>query len=173
MSYQLPGTKRFIPLTGLRQVPFGTVIDARHGRVKVTTVGPNGKLQTIEYYEGEFLLTQSRSGRVLATLVGGNFAVCPTARERAHRATATATASARRSSRKRLVRKLWANGKGSYTTKGNYASGAVLGTRWLTEDRCNSTWIHVATDRVRVTNLINGKHKTVRAGQTYKAILAG
>jgi hypothetical protein len=173
VRYRLPGTKKFILLTALRQIPFGTVIDARHGRVRVTTVGPHGKLQTIEFYEGEFKLTQSRSGRVLATLAGGNFRVCPTARERAHRASASATASARRSSRKHLVRKLWANGKGSYTTKGNYASGAVLGTRWLTEDRCNSTWIRVATDRVRVTNLINRTHKTVRAGQTYKAILPG
>jgi hypothetical protein len=173
VTYELPGTHTFVRLTGIRQVPFGTVIDARHGRVKVTTVGPHGVLQTVEFYEGEFKLTQNRSGRVLATLVGGNFAVCPTARERAHHARVSASISRRRSSRKHLVRKLWANGKGSYTTKGNYASGAVLGTRWLTEDRCNSTWIHVATDRVRVTNLINGKHKTVRAGQTYKAILLG
>ena len=49
----------------------------------------------------------------------------------------------------------------------------MLGTRWLTEDRCNSTWIHVVTDRVRVTNLINGVRKTIRAGQTYKAIFRG
>src|SRR5438128_2031979 len=173
VSYELPGTHTFVTLSGIRQVPFGTVIDARHGRVKVTTVGPHGVLQTIEFYEGEFELTQGRNGRVVATLVGGNFAVCPTARERAHHASVSASTSARRSSRKRLVRKLWASGKGSYTTKGNYASGAVLGTRWLTEDRCNSTWIHVVTDRVRVTNLINGVRKTIRAGQTYKAIFRG
>src|SRR5205823_3014315 len=88
-SYELPGTHTFVPLTGLRQVPFGTVIDATHGRVKITTVGPHGVLQTIELYEGEFMLTQDHSGRVL------------------------------------------------------------------------------------ITNLVSGKHKTVRAGQTYKAILPG
>jgi IPT/TIG domain/FG-GAP repeat len=169
VTYELPGTHTFITLTGIKQVPFGTVIDARHGRVKVTTMGPKGVLQTIEFYEGEFILTQGRNGRVVATLAGGNFAVCPTARERAHHA----SVSAKRRTSKRLVRKLWANGKGSYTTKGNYASGAVLGTIWLTEDRCNSTWIHVVSDRVQVTNLINGKKKTVRAGQTYKAIIRG
>lgn len=38
------------------------------------------------------------------------------------------------------------------STKGNYATGAVLGTRWLTEDLCGGTLIRVLTDRVAVTN---------------------
>ena len=67
------------------------------------------------------------------------------------------------------MRKLWAEGHGSYSTKGNYASGAVLGTRWLTEDLCDGTLIHVATDRVAVTNLVNHRHRTVTAGQSYLA----
>ncbi|MHB8235530.1 MAG: hypothetical protein ACYDHT_12845 [Solirubrobacteraceae bacterium] len=67
------------------------------------------------------------------------------------------------------MRKLWAEGHGSYSTKGNYATGAVLGTRWLTEDLCTGTFIRVLTDRVAVTNLITGKRVVVTAGHSYLA----
>ena len=136
---KLPGSSIFVALTGLRQIPFGTIIDATNGKVIVTTGGRNGVIQTITYSQGEFKLTQARDGLVVATLVGGNFTVCPTARERSH----LAHASAKRASGKHVVRKLWAEGHGSYSTKGNYATGAVLGTRWLTEDLCEGTLIRV------------------------------
>jgi ferric-dicitrate binding protein FerR (iron transport regulator) len=71
------------------------------------------------------------------------------------------------------VRKLWAEGHGSYSTKGNYATGAVLGTRWLTEDRCDGTLIRVLTDRVAVTDLVTHKHVTVQAGHSYLAKAPG
>jgi hypothetical protein len=60
-------------------------------------------------------------------------------------------------------------GHGSYSTKGNYAAGAVLGTRWLTEDLCEGTLIHVVTDRVAVTSFVNHRHLTVTAGHSYLA----
>jgi hypothetical protein len=162
---KLPGSRTFVALTGIRQVPFGTIVDARKGRVSVTTVGPHGALQTLIFFNGEFTLTQSRDGILVATLFGGDFSVCPTARERSH----LARASSKHASRKHVVRKLWAEGHGSATTKGNYAAGAVLGTRWLTEDLCDGTLIHVATDRVRVTNFVNHHHLTVKAGHSYLA----
>jgi hypothetical protein len=154
---ELPGTHTFVALTSLRSVPFGTVIDATHGRVIVTTAGPHGSTQTGEFFAGEFVLTQNRSGEVQAALTGGNFSVCPTARERGHRA------SVARSGR-RPVRKLWANAHGSFSTKGNYAAGAVEGTEWLTEDFCDGTLIRVTRDKVLVTNLVNHRHTLVRAG---------
>jgi hypothetical protein len=165
---KLPGSSTFVALESLEQVPFGTVIDATHGKVTVTTVGPHGALQTMTFFEGEFKLTQARNGMVTATLTGGNFSVCPTARERSHIARASAS-GASHASGKHVVRKLWAEGHGSYTTKGNYAAGAVLGTRWLTEDLCDGTLIHVATDSVAVTNLVNHRHATVKAGHSYLA----
>ncbi|HEY4427102.1 MAG TPA: IPT/TIG domain-containing protein [Solirubrobacteraceae bacterium] len=166
---KLPGSKTFVALTNARQLPFGTIIDATHGRVAITTAAANGHLQTIVLYEGEFKITQSHNGVVLATLMGGNFSVCPTAAERAH----TARATISRASRKHTVRKLWAEGHGSYSTKGNYAAGAVLGTRWLTVDTCGGTLIRVSTDRVSVTDLVNHHHVTVKAGHTYLAKAPG
>jgi IPT/TIG domain/FG-GAP repeat len=162
---RLPGSKGFVALTGIRQVPFGTIVNASQGKVTVTTAGPQGALQALTFYAGEFKLTQNRRGLVVATLYGGNYAVCPTKRERAH----LAATSPHHSSSKHPVRKLWAEGHGSYSTKGSYASGAVLGTRWLTEDLCYGTLIHVSTDRVVVTNLVNHHRVIVKAGHTYIA----
>jgi hypothetical protein len=166
---KLPGSSTFVALTTARQLPFGTIIDATRGRVSITTVGPNGRLQTIVLYQGEFKLTQARNGVVTATLAGGDFSVCPTGQERSH----SARARVSRASRKHTVRKLWAEGHGSYSTKGNYAAGAVLGTRWLTVDMCGGTLIRVSSDRVAVTNLVNHRRVTVKAGHSYLAKAPG
>jgi len=162
---RLHGSASFVALSSLRQIPFGSVIDVTHGRVSVTTAAPHGGTQTGEFFEGEFVLTQGRNGLVVAALTGGDFSVCPTARERAHKA----RASAAHVSGKHVVRKLWANAHGSFSTKGNYAAGAVAGTEWLTEDLCDGTVIRVTRDKVAVTNLVNHHHAMVKVGHRYLA----
>jgi hypothetical protein len=67
------------------------------------------------------------------------------------------------------VRKLWSNAHGSFSTKGNYAAGAVQGTEWLTEDLCEGTLIRVTRDKVRVTDLVRHRTIVVRAGHRYLA----
>ena len=165
VKVKLPGSSTFVALTSLQQIPFGTVVDATHGSVSVTTAGPHGTTQTITLSGGEFVLTQGRNGLVVATLTGGDFSVCPTARERAHLAYAAST----HATGKHVVRKLWAEGHGNFTTNGNYASASVRGTKWLTEDLCDGTLIHVATDRVAVVNRVNHRHVIVKAGHSYLA----
>jgi hypothetical protein len=162
---RVPPSTTFVPLASLRQIPFGSVIEATQGRVSVTTAAPHGGTQTGEFFAGEFVLTQGRNGLVVATLTGGSFAVCPTARERAHKARASAAAA----SGKHVVRKLWADAHGSFSTKGNYAAGAVAGTEWLTEDLCDGTLIRVTRDKVAVTNLVTHRHVMVTVGHPYLA----
>jgi hypothetical protein len=159
---RLAGTTTFVALSSLRQIPFGTVINATNGRVSVTTASPNGGTQTGEFFEGEFVLSQGHNGLVVATLTGGSFAGCPTARERSHLARVSASG-------KHVVRKLWADAHGSFSTKGSYAAGAVAGTEWLTEDLCDGTLIRVTRDKVAVTNLVNHHHLTVEVGHSYLA----
>ena len=166
---RLPGSTTFVALTTARQVPFGTVVNATSGTVTVTTVGAHDEAQMMTFYQGEFKFTQGHSGVVVATLKGGNFSVCPTRRKRKRLANHLARASSKHASGKHVVRKLWADGHGSYSTKGSYAAGAVLGTVWLTEDLCEGTLIHVVTDSVAVTNLVTHRHVTVRAGHSYLA----
>ncbi len=186
---KLPGTSKFVPLSTLEQIPFGSVIEATRGTVSVTTAEPNGKAQTGQFFQGEFILRQGPNGLVIAELTGGNFSVCPTARERAHKAGvggafaarvgALAGSSAARAaapyaqkaaaSGSHVVRKLWANAHGKFSTKGNYAAGAVQGTEWLTEDLCDGTYIKVTRDKVAVTNLVNHRKVEVKVGHHYLA----
>jgi hypothetical protein len=158
-----PGASKFTLLIEGEQIPFGSIVDAGHGRVSVTTADAHGGTQTMVFFEGEFKLTQRRDALVVSILFGGNFSGCPSARGRSHGAAANASKA------KHVVRKLWAEGHGSYSTKGNYATGAVLGTRWLTADYCEGTLIRVLTDKVAVRNLVSGRRLTVTAGHSYFA----
>jgi hypothetical protein len=92
---------------------------------------------------------------VTAILTGGGLTQC--AVKAAHHASVAA-------SKKR--RKLWANAHGTFSTKGNYAVGAVQGTEWLTEDTCQGTLIRVTRDKVKVTNLRNHHSYMVLAGHS-------
>ena len=166
---ELPGAKKFVALSSLKQIPFGTVIEATNGTVSVTTANPDGTTQTGLFFGGQFILTQGKNGQVLAKLSGGNFSVCPTAHERAHRARVSLRApdAQAAASGKHVVRKLWANAHGKFSTEGNYAAGAVQGTEWLTEDLCEGTLIRVTRDKVAVTNLVNHKRVEVKTGHKY------
>jgi hypothetical protein len=167
---KVPGTSKFVPLSTLQQIPFGSVIEATNGAVSVTTALPGGDTQTGQFFEGEFILRQGPNGVVIAELTGGNFSVCPTKRERSHVARAgSPRASAASASGSHVVRKLWANAHGKFSTKGNYAAGAVQGTEWLTEDLCDGTMIKVTRDKVAVTNLVNHRHIEVTTGHHYLA----
>ena len=69
---RLPGEPTFVLLSSLRRIPFGSVIEATEGRVKVTTAAPGGGTQTGEFFAGQFILRQGRNGVVVAELSGGD-----------------------------------------------------------------------------------------------------
>src|SRR5512144_2915430 len=56
----LPTLKQYIPLPDSERIPVGTIIDARKGVVRLTTVGKNGKLQSAIFYEGMFQVLQEK-----------------------------------------------------------------------------------------------------------------
>ena len=160
---KLPGAKHFLSVGTTIQIPFGTIVDASLGRVSVTTATAAGTTQTVTYYAGEFKIVQSPGGGTVATLLGGNFAACPATKRHG------GGKSSAHIAKRKPVRKLWAEGHGKYSTKGNYATGAALGTRWVTEDLCGATRIRVVLHRVFVTNLVTHRHVTVTAGRSYLA----
>jgi hypothetical protein len=172
---RLPGSKTFTRLTSAIDLPMGSTIDARKGKVTLTVALPHGGTQTGQFYDGEFVLTQASSGMTILTLTGASFAGCPAASTSATTNGATGSAgtttggatgsagtttggastkSARASAAKKkpttVVRQLWGNAHGDYTTKGRYGSATVSGTVWLTEDRCDGTYVKVTKDNVIV-----------------------
>jgi len=159
---KIPG-HGFESLTSLRQIPFGSLVDATQGRVQVTTALPGGSLETGEFFDGQFLLTQGHAGIVTIQLTGGSRTGCSAPHHGRRKGRKAARASARRA---KTVRKLWANAHGTFTTKGSYAAGAVQGTEWLTEDRCNGTYIRVTRDKVKVTDFVHHRTFIVLAGHS-------
>ena len=163
---KLPGTSKFVALSSLQQIPFGSVIDAINGTVSVTSALPGGGTQT---------------GRVLQRRIHPQAGPQRAGNSRPHRwellglshregAQSHRSAASRSCLRlKHVVRKLWANAHGKFSTQGNYAAGAVQGTEWLTEDLCEGTLIKVTRDKVAVTNLVNHRHVEVKTGHKYLA----
>ncbi len=88
VTIALPGGSGFIPLSDAQEIPVGSVIDARHGTVRLTSARDSaGRTQTGDFSGGIFKLRQSRkrSERGLTDLVlrGGSFKGCGAARGRA------------------------------------------------------------------------------------------
>jgi IPT/TIG domain len=170
---RLPGTRGFVALTGARQIPYGTIVDATYGEVSITAAALHGGTQTGDFFDGQFRVTQGSNGKVVATLTSGDFSVCrrgarAAGAELAH--TGSRRAGARRiASPTHLARRLWATAQGSFSTKGKYAAGSVRGAQWLTEDMCQGTLILATRERVEVTDLVRHRRIDVSAGQIYIA----
>lgn len=159
---RLPGTTRFVPIEQLVQLPTGTIIDARRGRVRLYAADGKGGIQSAEFYEGIFRLVQLRRGRGLVELhlFGGSFKGCG-------RALKPATAAARKKTRS--IRHLWGDGKGKFRTVGRFSSASLRGTQWLTDDRCDGTLTRVTKGSVNVRDFVRRRTVLLRAGKRYLA----
>jgi PKD repeat protein len=143
------------------QIPFGAKVDVTKGTLRLTTdVGT-----LLVYGKGSvaiFLLrraTDRGKPAVELRLAGGNFGVCK--RAFAERAAVKPPP--------KVVRHLWAKGKGRFRTRGRYAAATVRGTAWLTADRCDGTLTRVTQGTVQVSDLPLRKNVQVRAGKSYLA----
>jgi hypothetical protein len=112
---------------------------------------------------GAFDITQTTAKLAVTqfALQGGDFSTCPTAGRKAAAAASTQST--------RVVRQLWASGKGKFRTKGRTAAATVRGTRWQTIDRCDGTLIRVLKGSVSVRDVVKKKTIVVKAGKSYLA----
>ncbi|MGO9789055.1 MAG: hypothetical protein ACLP8S_05850 [Solirubrobacteraceae bacterium] len=187
---ELPGTKKFVPLKSVKNVPIGSKIDARNGSMQLTDE-TSGGFQSAVFSGGLFAPQWSGagktepvpkrgrvrgrragasvpSGELTAVLTGGSFAGCP----KPPHAQATVAAAPKKKSKK--IRQLWANAHGYFATRGQYGSATVSGTEWLTQDQCDGTYFHVTRDRIVVTIFTRHDKKiTLKQGQHYLAPAPG
>lgn len=158
---RLPGSRVFTLLASAINIPMGSTINAANGVVSLTVALPGGGTQTGDFYGGEFVLTQTPNGMTIATLAGGSYAGCPAPPQKS--AARIAAASKKPNA---VIRQLWGNAHGDYTTKGRYGSAAVNGTVWLTQDRCDGTFVRVTKDSVTVVAYAHPKRKhNIRQGR--------
>ena len=162
---------KFVPLTGLEQIPSGSQIDARHGSLElITSTGQQGKIQHGAFGGAIFRLTQERSGAskglVTLTLLEGAFKGAPSyaicKKHKAGDASAAAASS-------KVLQLLHASAHGKFRTSGRYSAATVRGTIWTVADRCDGTLTHDVTDSVAVKDFAHHKTIILHAGQSYLA----
>jgi hypothetical protein len=165
---KVPGSKVFVPLTKPSQIQDGAIIDARHGRVRITIDNGHGGFDTADFYGGMFKFEQPavKPGQTAFAnlyLFGGSFKGCPKAPRHPK------IASAAKKRKKGPVRRLWGSGKGSFRTVGRFSSATVRGTTWLTADECGGTLTRVASGKVAVRDFVRTKTIVLTKGKKYLA----
>jgi DNA-binding beta-propeller fold protein YncE len=151
---RLPGRRRFVPLQTVTELPLGSTLDTRRGRVNVATERRRpGRVQEGRFFGGVFAVRQRRRTRFVTELILRGDLTCGKGLRTAARRT----------------RRLWGRADGRFRTRGRYSSGTVRGTRWLTVDRCDGTLTVVREGTVAVQDLVLDRTVLVDAGERYLA----
>jgi CSLREA domain-containing protein len=160
VKIKLPGRRRFRQLKEGEQIPVGTIIDTLKGRITlIAAANKKGGTATADFYDGIFKLGQTKGSKPITTLkLIEKLTGCKASGKKA-------SAAARR----KRTRRLWGNGKGRFRTRGNHSAATVVGTKWLVEDRCDSTLTRVKRGKVSVRDFVKRKTVIVRAGKRYIA----
>lgn len=162
---KLPGTKKYVKLEKLKEIPIGAVIDATKGKVQLTSRDADGNEQTATFFGGVFKVKQ-KEGSNLVVLELLDTGSCP------------ATGSALGAGLPNLLARpgkaaggrLWGSGHGNFKTEGNQGSATVRGTIWLVEDRCDgTTFFKTRRGVVSVRDFVLHKTLSLPAGKSYVA----
>ena len=172
---QAGAAKGFVPLSGAANVPVGSQLDTRKGRVALTSAADTGgaKTQTSDFYQGIFQVKQSvpkKKPKKAKALVTDLVMKDQIARSQCAPLKGARSAVAdKKKGPKSVLGKLWGNGKGKFRTNGKYGSATVRGTIWLVQDQCDGTLTKVTRGTVQVRDLKRKKTITVKAGHSYLA----
>jgi hypothetical protein len=156
VTIELPGTTAFVSLSGPRQVPVGTAVDATAGVVGLTSEGAApGSRNTGKFRSGRFAILQNPAAGGLTELrilddpaIRARCASAPKALE---------------------FGRLLGDAHGQFQTEGAFSAATVRGTNWGVRDRCDGTVTVVRQGVVSVTDFARHTSVTVRAGQRYLA----
>jgi streptogramin lyase len=168
VRFKVRGASGYTALDAGVNVPVGSLIDTRHGRVSLQSARDgHGRTQTGTFWGGVFQVRQTRHNRGITDLHlrGGRFRGCGSG------AVASASALAREAKgKRRVVRRLWGKDKHArFRTHGRDSVATVRGTRWVTTDRCDGTLTKVSEGKVLVRDLRRKHSVLLTAGHAYLA----
>jgi 6-phosphogluconolactonase (cycloisomerase 2 family) len=154
------GGKRFRPLGSIKELPLGSTLDTRRGRVTVSTIRDRrNRVQEGVFHAGVFTVRQRAASRFVTDIIlRGKVGPCEVEEARS-------SAVSRR--------RLWGSGRGRFRSRGSNSSATVRGTIWLVEDRCDGTLTRVRRGVVIVNDFGLGEKVTVKAGESYLARASG
>ena len=116
-----PGSTAFVALKASASLPLGSIVDAKAGRIQLTSQPSAGKaVQKAYFYGGSFQITQP--GTMIELRLVEELTSC------------TKPVAGKPKSRQ-----LWGDGKGSFRIRGRYSTATVRGTTWLVQDTCAGT----------------------------------
>jgi hypothetical protein len=153
---------KFRTLGATESIPLGSTIDATKGKVRLTSAANGaGKTQSGLFYQGAFVITQTKGAKPITQLALSGKLSCGT------------KGKASTAAKKKKVRRLWGDGHGSFRTRGKHGAATVRGTKWLTEDRCDGTLVRVKRGIVAVRDFAKRKTVLVKKGHAYLARAKG
>ena len=166
VKVKTPGSKRYRALAAGAQLPVGTTVDTRSGKIVLQSArNAHGRTQKGTFWGGVFQIRQRKHGKGMTDLHlrGGGFSSC------GNRAGISVLAREAKGKR-RVVRRLWGKDKHSrFRTHGRDSVATVRGTRWVTTDRCDGTLTRVTQGKVSVRDLHRKRSVLVSAGHAYLA----
>jgi hypothetical protein len=164
---------KFVPLTQVRSVPAGALINTLKGTLKlITATGNKHKTQFGTFGGAVFKVTQFGSGKHkgLTTLAlvegavkgGPSYATCT--RQNTKHATIASV------SKKTLQLLHGSDNHAKFRTKGRYSAATIRGTVWTIADRCDGTIVRVSRGVVDVSDFVRHITVVVHAGHSYLAL---
>jgi hypothetical protein len=164
----------YVALTGAANIPIGSLVDTRKGRVALTSAVDTAgkKVQTAQFYDGIFQVKQSvakKTTKKPKALITELVLRDELSRSQCAPLKRTRSAAVDKKGPKGVLGKLWGSGKGGFRTTGTYSSATVRGTIWLTQDECDGTLTRVRRGSVSVSDFRRHKTLTVKAGRSYLA----
>jgi hypothetical protein len=147
-----PGASAFAALERSTALPLGTTVDAKRGRIQLTSEPARGlPPQKAIFYGGIFVITQP--GTMIDLKLVEPLASC----------------TSKKPTKLPKFRRAWGEGKGAFRITGKYSSATVRGTTWLVQDDCSGTRTRVKVGVIAVRNNVTKKTVLVRAGKSYLA----
>ena len=135
-------------LNGAVQIPVGSTIDTRNGKVELIT---EGSIRNAFFFDGLFEVLQDDGvdAATVLKLIG--------ALEHCEGADTDSPGG----------RQLWGDGEGEHRTQGTLGSASVRGTKWILQDRCNgTTYARVVDGEIELKDEKTGKTITLKAGES-------
>jgi CSLREA domain-containing protein len=149
VKVKLRGRKRFTKLSEGKQIPLGSIIDTRKGRVTLVAASDlKGNTVSADFYGGLFKVSQTKGGKPITQLTLVEKLSCK---------------------KKKRKRRLWGDGHGKFRTKGSFSSATVRGTKWMVQDTCTTTTTKVDRGKVAVRDFVKKKTVLVKKGHKYVA----
>jgi hypothetical protein len=134
------GTHKATRLRHSEAIPLGSMVDVTHGHVSLSTAGKGRHIDKGEFWGSDFVVTQThaRVPQTRLTLAGGDYAKCGS----------VGSAGVHAAGASHHVRRLWGDAHGHFRTRGKHGSATIRGTKWLTQDNCESTAVGSARGTV-------------------------